>query len=354
MNVNLYKKSLDFVGSRVDDLFLSIPNVLKTVKPARAITPEAYARQIDYYVANGWVKNPERFFALPDLRPEYRVESEVPFVDGLRQIITFDSAYECRNPLIRDRFASFENNRQGYLVRWTHGDRNRKTLLCLHGYLLGEPRQAERMFRIHKLFAMGLDIALFITPFHWRRAPKVRVQRGIFLQPDDVVMTLESFGQAMHDLQLATLILSDCGASEIGLIGASLGGYIAALFSCLSDTPVFAALVVPALQLDKPMSPDSVRLSFRPDAELQQKINTIWRLHSPLNFSPKIPGENILVIASRGDRLCPFAHVEMLREKWGLPRFRFMTGGHWLVFNAAARGKAWYAFLNEMGFATAR
>jgi len=28
-----------------------------------------------------------------------------------------------------------------------------------------------------------------------------------------------------------------------------------------------------------------------------------------------------------------------------------MTGGHWLMFNAKARGRMWYRFLSDMGFA---
>jgi predicted alpha/beta hydrolase family esterase len=69
-----------------------------------------------------------------------------------------------------------------------------------------------------------------------------------------------------------------------------------------------------------------------------------------LNFVPQIPKENILIIASRGDKLCPFEHVVALCEKWSWPRHHFMTGGHWLVLNPKERGSAWYTFLADMGF----
>lgn len=350
MDIGMYKKSLDFMGSCVDGIFLCVPHVINLFKKPREIDRQTYGRQIDWYYENGYVSHPERFFKLPDAIPSYRVESQSPFMDGKYQVISFDSDYETRNPMIRRQYAACKNNRTGYLVRWTHGDRGRKILLCLHGYLLGDPKQAQNMFRVEKLFALGLDVALFITPFHWKRALENKAQRGIFLQPDDVVMTLECFGHAMHDLKLANLVLADLGASEIGIIGASLGGYLAALYSCMDEKMAFTALVVPAVHFGRPVTPESVKLSFKPDLEMQYKIDTLWQLHSPLNFTPRLSGEKILVIASRGDRVCPFEYVERLCRKWELPVKRFMTGGHWLVFNARARGKAWYDFLNQMEF----
>jgi len=49
--------------------------------------------------------------------------------------------------------------------------------------LLGDPDQAEAMFKVKTLFDMGLNLALFITPFHWKRAPADKFRRGMFLQP---------------------------------------------------------------------------------------------------------------------------------------------------------------------------
>ncbi|MFP4226124.1 MAG: YqiA/YcfP family alpha/beta fold hydrolase [Desulfobacterales bacterium] len=184
--------------------------------------------------------------------------------------------------MLKDKFLSFEENRTAWLVKWSHGDTGRKTLLCLHGYLLGDPDQAECMFKIEKLYQMGLDMALCLSPFHWRRAPKSRRLKGIFLEPEDAPMTCECFGQTMHDLYQCISLLEQQGTREIGIVGASLGGYNAALIASLTD--------------------------------------------------------RILVVAARGDKLCPFENVLSLCEKWQWPRHLFMTGGHWLMFNARARG----------------
>jgi len=349
MNSKIKKNGLDFIGSCVDNLFLGIPAILKPLKPKRSINRATYERQINYYIDNGFIDNPETFFTLPEEMPRYTIITQKPYCDGMYQVISYPSNYETKNPLIRDQFDSYTANKTGYLVRWAHGDKGRKTVLCLHGFMLGNPRQAERMFKVRKLFRMGLDVALFITPFHWKRSPGSRTSRHIFLQPDDVVMTCECFGQTMYDLYGSFLILNDIGVGEIGIIGASLGGYNAALFISLTQAASFAVMVVPAVKFSHPYDPDSFRLPFHIDETLREKINLVWELHSPLHLFPKIPKERIMFVASRGDRLCPFEHVRMLCEKWGWPQHYFLTGGHWLVFNNI-RGKAWYNFLIEMGF----
>ncbi|MDA8404984.1 MAG: alpha/beta hydrolase family protein [Desulfobacteraceae bacterium] len=346
----LFENLLDRMGGVVDDGFLILPEILKPFKPGRTIDRETYSRQVDFYFDNGFVDRPETFFQLPETPPDYQIATEAPYLDGTRQEITFLSPYVPRNPLIADRFLSFPENKTARLIRWAHGDQGRKTLVCLHGYMLGDPSQAEKMFKARKLFGMGLDVVLFVAPFHWRRAPKEKMRRGMFLQPDDVVMTCECFGQAMHDLALSLLVLEDMGAGETGLIGASLGGYNAGLFACLSSRIRFAALMVPAVRFSGDFSPEAAKLPFPVDDPLLERLNRVWTLHSPLNFHPKIPKDRILMIASRGDKLCPFDHVRELCELWDRPRHLFMTGGHWLVVNAGDRGREWYRFLADMGF----
>jgi predicted alpha/beta hydrolase family esterase len=347
---SLRQSLFDAAGGLVDDLFLAPPKLLLPFKPRRHIDLSAYEQQIDFYIDHGFTKSPETFFRLPGHAPAHRLIERKAYHQGEIQVWSFPSGYETGNPLLRDRYNAFANNRTGYLIRWTHGDSARKTVLCLHGFMLGEPRQAARMFKVNRLFERGLDVALFITPFHWRRAPENRMRRGIFLQPDNVPMTCECFGQAMHDLQSTLLILEDLGAGTIGLIGASLGGYNAALFTCLSDRPAFTAMMVPAVNFSAPFGPESVKLPFPVSPALGEKIRQVWEFHSPVNMRPRLPPEKIMVIASRGDKLCPFEHTRRLCEEWNLANCHFLTGGHWLIFNNQTRGREWYRFLEQNGF----
>jgi pimeloyl-ACP methyl ester carboxylesterase len=350
-DLGIIDKTIDGIGGVVDEAFLTLPKLFKPFKPKRKIDRKTYEEQVDFYFDHQFVDQPETFFQLDQALPDYSVVSETLFLDdGVRREITFLSHYNPRNPMISERFLSFAENKTARLIQWAHGDAGRKTLVCLHGYMLGDPDQAEKMFKVKTLFQMGLDVVLFITPFHWKRAPADKMLRGMFLQPDNVVMTCECFGQTMHDLSQSILVLKDMGAGEIGLIGASLGGYNAALFACLSDQIRFAALMVPAVKFTGDYSPKAAKLPFHVDKAFLDRLNRLWTLHSPLNFNPKISKNRILVIASRGDKLCPFAHVHDLCEQWGWPKHVFMTGGHWLVVNGSERGRAWYRFLAEMGF----
>ena len=334
----------------MDQVFLSGPRIARPLKPVRNISRSDYEKQVDFYVDQGYVDQPAGFFTLPDHCPEFRIVEDTPYADGRYQVITYPSVYQVKNPLIKDRYDSFTNNRTGYLVRWVHPVPPKKTVLCLHGYMLGEPAQAHAMFHVRKLYDMGLDVALHITPFHWRRAPSSPLLRGIFLQTDDVSMTCEAMGQSMTDLHTSLRVLQSLDAGSVGLIGASLGGYNASLYSCLSDDHAFAAMMVPAVNFSKPYGPAFAKLPFQVNPGFMKKIVGVWELHSPLNHSPKLSTDHMLFVASRGDRLCPFEYLLALQKKWGFTRTRYMTGGHWLIFNEKVRGKAWYNFLGDMGF----
>ena len=341
---------LDTAGSLVDRIFLLPPKLAAPFVPPPVMDRNTYEQQLDFYIDNGYVARPASFFSLPSAAPAFSIIEERPYHDGRYQVIAYNSGYETKNPMIRDAYHAHAANRTGYMVRWIHGDRPRNTVLCLHGYMLGEPQQARKMFRVKHLFSAGLDVALFIAPFHWRRRAGDVSKRGFFLQPGNAGMTCECVGQSMHDLAVTFHILVQLGAPQIGLIGASLGGYNTALFVCLSDMPAFGAMMVPAVNFSSPLGPDTARHAFPVDTPLRQKIFNVWEMHSPLKFLPKLSSDRLLVVASRGDRLCPFDHVQALCNKWRISDCYFLSGGHWLVFNSRQRGRAWYDFLSRMKF----
>jgi hypothetical protein len=344
------ERYLDLAGGLVDRLFISIPKLINPFRPMRSIDRTIYEKELDFYIDGGYADRPGSFFTFPAQAPGHSIIERKPYHDGEYQLIRYESGYRAKNPLVRERYESYAANRTGYLVRWTHGDRNRKTVLCHHGYMLGEPRQARKMFHVKNLFEKGLDVALFIAPFHWERGAGPLALRGIYLQPDDPAMTCECVGQTMYDLYSSFLLLRELGSPETGLIGASLGGHSAALFIGLTTIASFGAMMVPAVHFTDPVDPDTARLPFPPDARLREKARLVWELHSPLKLRPKIPRDRILMVASRGDLLCLFENVRRLCEEWEIPHRCFLTGGHWLIFNRSERGRAWYGFLEECGF----
>jgi pimeloyl-ACP methyl ester carboxylesterase len=347
---HLVSAAMNRAGGVVDHLFMS---GLKIGQPLvkKGKKPDArYIKEIQFYADKGYLDNPETFFSLADGKPDHAVIRDSPRKTGRRQTIAWLSGYQTRSPLLRQEFQSYSANRTAYLIRWTHGDMGRKTVLCLHGFMLGEPRQAGAMFKVGRLLSMGLDVALLIAPFHWRRSTGSPLDRSLLIQPDNVTMTVEGFGQAVWDLSSALHVLRHLGAGETGVVGASLGGFYSALFACLSEEPSFCAMMVPAVSFQGAFGPQPKDMPRGADAALRETILRLWDMPSPLHLAPKMTKDRILVVASQGDRLCPFEHILELCGKWGWPGHRFLTGGHWLMLDAKERGRAWYSFLDRMGF----
>jgi len=347
------------IGSEFDEVLLHSSNIYRvlTRRLEGGVAGEDLEQMrawLSFYQEQSFPGQAARFFSLPRKPPAAQCLEERSFMDGQSRLLVYPSGYKARNPAFQEVFDRYKENRSAYLLHWTHGDRGRKTIVCCHGWSLGDPDQAFRMFRIGKLYQLGLDVALFITPFHWKRAssPAQRFSPPFpFRHP---VLGLEGFGQAIHDLAAAFLLLREQGAGPLGLIGASLGGYLAALFASLTKLADLVALVVPLVSFDNLRVPTTRlprgRVGKGDLVSLQRLISESWRIHSPLSHRCKLRPEQCLIIASRGDRLCPFEDVQKLYEHWGRPEHTFLRGGHALFFPRDARGDAWYGFLKRRGF----
>lgn len=342
-------------GKDFDEFLLHSAKVLRIAqRRTDEVDRERLQAWIDFYLDPRYTERPARFFSFPRKPPKVRIVQERPFSDGTVRTYSFQSGYRVRNPAFRNEYLGAKMNQTAYLVHWRHGDRMRNTVLCCHGYSLGEPGQAARMFRVHRLYRLGLDVALFITPFHWKRASSLLQRFSPPFPFHHPVLGLEGFGQAMYDMCSSFLLLNEMGASRVALIGASLGGYLAALFASLTHTADLVALIVPFLDfrsLRLPAGPLS-RDERRNEAgkALREKIEALWSIHSPFSHACNLPSERCLLIASRGDRLCPFEDVKRLYEHWGEPQHLFLRGGHALFFPRRGRGEAWYRFLHGHGF----
>lgn len=342
-------------GKDVDEFLLHSARVLRVLQRRKVHVDRARLESlVDFYLDSRYPERPARFFSFPRKPPTAAVSEERPFSDGTVRTYSFRSGYSVRNPAFRDDFHAAAMNRTAYLVHWSHGDRGRNTVICCHGYSLGEPGQAARMFRVHKLYGLGLDVALFITPFHWKRASSPLERFSPPFPFQHPLLGLEGFGQAMYDLCSSCLLLEEMGAPRIALIGASLGGYLAALFASLTRRADLVTLIVPFLDFRSlslpagPLSPG--RRKYEGGRSLQKKIEALWSIHSPFSHACRLSPDRCLLIASRGDRLCPFEEVKRLQEHWGGPQHFFLRGGHALFFPRRGRGQAWYRFLHEHGF----
>jgi pimeloyl-ACP methyl ester carboxylesterase len=340
-------RALDVIGGLPDFMFLSVPDV--TVRKT-SIDRESYLRRLAYYDPDLWDPDRNPFFYLPEEPPESEIIETRPFLSGRRDLFRYASRYSPRNPEVNDDFNSRRENLWGYLHLWRHDDfTDRPLIFIIHGLMMGGPIKARRMFRIDTLFRLGLDLALHTLPGHWRRSDYRRFQR--LLDPADVPLTVERLAQNIHDLHSAQLLLEWVGYEDIGVIGASMGGFTAALYATqIASGPDFMFMAVPAVAVTHYLKPKPGRFGFPIDAELVRATERAQELCSPLYLKPRFDVGNIRVVVHAGDQVCNVRDTRRWRDSWGIEDYMEVSGGHFLYLDKRARGEAWYGLLRERGY----
>lgn len=313
---------------------------------------DAYLSRLDFYLDDRHLRNRRFFGKVPRNAPEHRVEERRPCTGGEELLFRFPSSYQPFNPAMVAEVAAFKRNRDGYLLLRRHEERRPRSLvLCVHGFQMGEPARAKRLFRMQRLFDLGLDVGLFIQPHHWKRADHPQNPFAqMFINPHDVPLTIEALGQAVHDLRSTYLLLEALGYERIALVGASLGGYVCALHAVCDGSPDFAFVAVPALRLDHALTPRRLKLGFRIDEEVRSKTSQALQLVAPANYKPTMSVDDIGVVYHEGDRIADAAYTREWIERWRIPHRTALKGGHWAVFDRKARGRAWYAWLKRYDY----
>ena len=106
----------------------------------------------------------------------------------------------------------------------------------------------QRVWPVEWLGRLGLDVALFVLPFHGRRADPTRKRPPPF-PGSDPRMTNEGFRQTVADLGDLMYWLRARGHPAVGVMGMSLGGYTTALFATVEPELAFAVPIIPLASL---------------------------------------------------------------------------------------------------------
>ena len=281
---------------------------------------------------DGTLGHPSPFFPAPDpARPALTPRGDGPL--GTQVVdLAFRSEYVPFLPAARDRYLACVENQTAH-ARWWTSDRGRPTIVLLHGWGGGNPWMTERTFGVAYWLRHGWDVAAFTLPFHGARA-----ERGglpAFPSPNPL-RTNEAFGQAIHDLRALAGFLRARGASAVGAMGMSLGGYTTALWASVAGPTDaggvdFAVAMIPAVSMAHLMwrhgetSPVRRRAAKAGiDAEL---LADAFAVHAPTTRPARVPETHRFVIAGRGDRITPPDQAEALAAHWGVP-VRWFDGGH--------------------------
>jgi predicted alpha/beta-hydrolase family hydrolase len=299
----------------------------------RALLAEAIA----FYRQPG-ILDGERFFAAPP-RPRMIEQRKGVTVD-----LKWESGYVPHWDLVREDYQSFQPNRSAYARVWRQ-PKPAPSIICLHGYRGGSFFIEERAFPVKWLYGLGLNVVLFQLPFHGKRGgnaapvwPSVNVAR-----------TNEGFAQAIFDLRgLCGWLRETQENAPIAVCGMSLGGYTTSLLATVEPLAM-AAPMIPVASFPDLLWAHGEGRPERARAEREgitvEMLRQAMACHTPLERTPLVPPERIIVMSALGDRIAPPEHATRLAKHFGCEELRF-TGGHVLQIG---RGEAFRALGRRLG-----
>jgi dienelactone hydrolase len=247
--------------------------------------------------------------------------------------LSWRSAFTLLDPEVVERYESARDNALAVARRFQRGA-GRPAVILIHGYMAGPFAFEERIWPLKALDRAGFDVVLFTLPFHGLRA---RAGHGAVPEfpGEDPRLNVEGFRQAAFDLQNLIGWLLACGHPRVGVLGMSLGGYMAALLATVEARLDFVVPVIPLSSLSD-FAYEQGSLSALPEeaAEQHALLESIYRRVSPVARPALVPPERCLVIAAKADRVTPAAHARRLSVHLRAPLQSFY-GSHLLQLGRA-------------------
>ena len=220
---------------------------------------------------------------------------------------------------------------------WMHEPgRPRGTVLALHGFTMGNPRIDSIVLLANQWYRRGLDVALLTLPHHGARTPDgARFSGEQFAMPN-VARLSEAVREAIYEIRHIVHWLKEESGAPVGVLGLSLGGYLAALAGGLCEDLDFVVPMVPPVCIGDLAWRFFERTRHHReggDAALSHdELRRAFRVHSPLAFPLRIPRERVMIVAGRGDRIVPPKHPAALARHWGDPHVHWFSGSHLAPF----------------------
>ena len=298
-----------------------------TAEQFRRIATETQ-RAAEVFQSKGWLDDPGSFHAKPPplLDPIIRPSRAA----GMRvERLKFPSGWKPPTGVPgRQRWMQYQENSLGRATVMRHKAGGRPWVVCIHGTGQGADTDL-RSFRVRHLYAeLGCNILLVILPLHGpRQAPKSAEARFPTL---DVLDNVNGIAQAAWDVRRLLGWIRTQEPAGIGLLGVSLGGYVAALVAGLEEDPLQCVLpIIPATDfpgLFAQQSPPALREQMEPFFEDSQLLHSVV---SPLSFKPSTPVAARAIVGGLADKLIdPVDQVAPLWEHWERPEILWYPGGH--------------------------
>jgi len=278
---------------------------------------------------------PLAFFPQPPI-PHVEVQNIGRLRGGRREHLSWHSGYRTWDPQYQNEYDGYERNTQACAEAMLHEGYGHDTVICLHTWTTGYFALQRQVYMADKLYRAGLNVVLPMLPFHGSRNPAGSRFGGQFFPGTVPQRTNEAFGQSVWDVRSLVRWLRAEGCGKVGVMGMSLGGYVAGLLASVDAELDFAIPMIPMVSMADLLWEHGAEHPIRKEAEGRgitlDLTRSLYRVHSPLELAPRLPAERLMLVAGTGDRICSPEHVERLWEHWGRPRIHWFPGGHILHF----------------------
>ena len=248
---------------------------------------------------------------------------------------------------LEQEYLAYQENRYAR-VRLYRRRVPRPVAIAVHGYMGGSFALEQRLWPLSWLDELGFDAALFALPFHGRRARQLAALPAF--PQSNILFNTEGFRQSVTDLRDLLNYLLREGHPAVGLLGMSLGGYIAALAATIESRFAFLVPIVPlACLADFVRDQGHLPRGSEQALYYQATLRRAYRLVSPLTRPPQIAPNRVLVLAGKADRITPAEHARHLARHFGAP-LEAWSGGHLLQFGRAKSLQRVASVLRETGY----
>jgi dienelactone hydrolase len=323
--------------------------------PSESEREAVYASAVPYLTPK-LARDPRQFFAFLDAPSAPVATREVgrrTIRGGVVVSRQFDTDYV---PYHRsDAWPTCAENATIAVQHWMHEPGPpRATVLALHGFTMGTPWIDERVLMAARWFELGYDVALPALPFHGPRCPATARYSGELFGSWNVNRVNEAVRQAIHDVHLVKQWVAATTGRPVGLLGLSLGGYLAALMAGLSDDLAFVVPLVPPVFIDALASSllDVDRRAKTNEAPAPiERLRAACAVHCPLTYPLAVPRERVLIVGARGDCLVPPEHSYALWRHWDEPAIHWLSGSHMAPFGRTRLLARVEAHLGELDLA---
>jgi len=242
---------------------------------------------------------------------------------------------------IEHAYRSHEDNQTALLRTLNLRIKGKPMAILVNGFSSGHHLLERVAWPMREFRRLGIGVSLFALPFHG--------PRGRSFPPEwpqqDTKLTIEGFRQAIWDLQTAIRIMREGGASHVGVVGMSLGGYTAALLATATSDVDFVLSYIPIASLPEIMN----ELGLIPGSgdvqkELYEGYRDLLVPITPEGREPMVESERIAIISGEFDRVATVQHGARLAAHFGTELLTF-PGAHMLqVWRARAFRKALEGF----------